>query len=142
MLSNLAQDALRPLVRQGALDAADLTLARQRSRRAVKRRAQLEGASKRKAFADFRANLEIAARRGEVGQKFIDRQHELGAITLSERNRYVQIAKRVRERREEAAAQRRELEALKAGGGTVGAAVSRGIRTNLDGLIAAGARDR
>ena len=141
VLSNLAQDALQPLVRQGALDAADLALARQRARRAVKRRAQLEGATKRKAFADFRANLEIAARRGEVGQKFIDRQHELGAITAAERNRYVQIAKRVRERREEAAAQRRELEALKAGGGTVGAAVLRGIRTNLDGLIAAGARD-
>ena len=141
VVDNVRKGALKPLVRQGVLAKEDMARARQRAARAVKRQTQLAGATKRKAFAEFRANLEIAARRGEVGQKFIDRQHELGAITAAERNRYALIAKGVREAREEMAAQQRELEAIKAGGGTVGAAVLRGIRANLDASIAGGSRD-
>ena len=120
MLNNLAQDALGPLVRQGALDPEDLTLARQRARRAVKRRAELDGATRRKAFAEFRANLEIAARRGEIGQDYIDSRLSEGSITRAERDRLAMVAKRVRETREAAAAKLREVERLKAGGGTVG----------------------
>ena len=140
VLANLKSGKLDALVKEGVLTAKDVTIIRKSAERGVKRQAVLAEAARRQQFAKFRSDLEIATRRGEVGQKTIDQAFKDGKINLRERTQLVLIADKRREAKERFEAKREEALARLERKQTLTTA-QQGLRASLDELMRAGVAD-